>query len=257
MSELQYGRRRRHEVPGKWAFGASAVVHTVAILLAWWSTTFGAEVPQFLVYEMELVSPAALEFGDLTPPAAPDLVVETPMEIQPAERIDPVVVEEAVPPPDEPEEVQPDEEVAPAPPEADATDQPTSPTPDPDAEEGGEDINVRLEGLQRDYPEYYNNIIRQIDRCFRPQGSSDLRVTVRFVINRDGTVTDQDVVEGSGSFSFDIDALGAIECAGSRNRLGPLPEDFRADRLEVVFKFDPARRGGGDNLLEPVLPLDL
>lgn len=212
-----------------------------------------AEVPQFIVYEIELVSPAALEFGDLTPPALPDLVVETPREAEPVEQRDPVIVEDALPTPDEPAEEQPEEEAAPPAPEAEATERPTSPTPDPEAEEGGEDINVRMEGLQRDYPEYYNNIIRQIDRCFRWQGSSDLRVTVRFVINRDGTVSGQDIVESSGSFSFDIDALGAIECAGSKNRLGPLPKDFRADRLDVVFKFDPARRGGFDELLERLL----
>lgn len=254
MSDLgTYRRRRRSEPPGTWAFGASAAVHVLAILLAWWSTTMSAEVPHFIVYEIELVSPAALEFGDLTPPALPDLVVETPREVEPVEQADPVIVEDALPSPEEPAEEQPEEEAAPPTPEAEATERPTSPTPDPEAEEGGEDINVRMEGLQRDYPEYYNNIIRQIDRCFRWRGSSDLRVTVRFVINRDGTVSDQDIVESSGSFSFDIDALGAIECAGSRNRLGPLPKDFRADRLDVVFKFDPARRGGFDELLERLL----
>lgn len=245
-----YRRRRRSEPPGKWAFGASGAVHVVAILLAWWSTTLDAELPQFAIYEIELVSPAALEFGERTPPKLPDLVVETPRQAEPEEQGDPVIVDDAPPLRDEPVEEQPVEQTAPPVPEAEATEQPTSPTPDPEAAEGGEDINVRMEGLQRDYPEYYDNIIRQIDRCFRWQGPGDLRVTVRFVINRDGTVSDQSIVEGSGSFSFDIDALGAVECAGSRNRLGPLPKDFRADRLDIVFKFDPARRGGFDELLE-------
>lgn len=213
----------------------------------------GTEIPRFVIYEIELVSPAALEFGDLTPAALPDLVVETPRQVEPVERSDPLIVEDAPLISDEPAEERPEEEAAPPTPEAEAAERPTSPTPDPDAEEGGEDINVRMEGLQRDYPQYYDNIIRQIHRCFRWQGSSDLRVTLRFVINRDGTVSGQDIVESSGSFSFDIDALGAVECAGSRNRLGPLPEDFRADRLEVVFKFDPARRGGFDEPLERLL----
>ncbi|GMR13290.1 MAG: hypothetical protein BMS9Abin29_1495 [Gemmatimonadota bacterium] len=245
MSNLgTYRRRRRGKPPSKWAFGASAAVHAVAILLAWWTTTLGATVPQFVIYEIELVSPAALEFGEPTPPAPPDLVVETPRQAEPVEQSDPVIVDDNLPTRDEPAEEQPEEEASPPPPESEAKEQPTSPTPNPDAPEAGEDMNVRMEGLQRDYPEYYNNIIRQIDRCFRWQGAGDLRVTVRFVINRDGTVSDQEIVEGSGSFSFDIDALGAIECAGSKNRLGPLPEDFRAERLDVVFKFDPARRGG-------------
>ncbi len=37
---------------------------------------------------------------------------------------------------------------------------------------------------------------------------------------------------------------------GFEEPAGPLPKDFRADRLDVVFKFDPARRGGFDELLE-------
>ncbi|MEE8146021.1 MAG: hypothetical protein V3T24_00330, partial [Longimicrobiales bacterium] len=153
MSDLgTYRRRRRSEPPGRWAFGASAAVHVVAILLAWWSTTMSAQVPQFIVYEIELVSPAALDFGDLTPPELPDLVVETPREAEPVEQRDPVIVEDALPTPDEPAEEQPEEEASPPTPEAEATEQPTSPTPDPEAEEGGEDINVRMEGLQRDYP---------------------------------------------------------------------------------------------------------
>lgn len=243
MSEhSRYIRRRRHEGPGGAVFAASVGVHTIAILLAWWTTTLGAELPRFVVYEMELVSPAAIELGDLTPPARPELVVETPPEIEPITNLDPVVVDEEDLA-DEEAEAEPEPD--PTPPEAESADQPTSPDPDPTAEEGGEDINVRLEGVQRDYPEYYSNIIRQIDRCFRWQGSSDLRATVYFVINRDGTVSDMDVVEGSGSFSFDIDAIGAVECAGSRNRFGPLPDELTFDRLPILFKFDPARRGGG------------
>ena len=140
MSDVgTYRRRRRSEPPGTWAFGASAAVHALAILLAWWSTTVGAEVPRFVVYEIELVSPAALELGELTPPAPPDLVVETPRQVEPVEQSDPVVVEDALPLRDEPAEEQPEEEAAPPTPEAEATERPTSPTPDPEAEEGGED----------------------------------------------------------------------------------------------------------------------
>ncbi len=249
MSEhLGYRRRRRHETPGRVALAASAGVHAIAILLAWWSTSLGAELPQFVVYEIELVSPAAIELGELTPPAPPELVVETPREIDPIEDLPPVVVADEDPSADE---ERPAEEPDPAPLESESTGQPTSPDPEPDVEEAGEDINVRLAGVQRDYPEYYSNIIRQIDRCFRWRGSSDFRATVYFVINRDGTVSDMDVVEGSGSFSFDIDAWGAVECAGSRNRFGPLPEELTFDRLPVLFKFDPARRGGVDHAASP------
>lgn len=238
-----YRRRRRHERPGKAVYAASVGVHAAAILLAWWSTTLGAELPEFVVYEIELVSPAAIELGDLTPPAPQELVVETPEEIEPLETAEPVVVDEADLA-DQEQEAQPEPD--PDPPETDSEERPTSPNPDADAKEAGEDINVRLRGVRRDYPEYYRNIIRQIDRCFRWRGAADLRATVYFVINRDGSVSGLDVVEASGDVTFDIGALGAIECAGSRNRFGPLPEDLSFDQLPILFKFDPARRGGSD-----------
>jgi hypothetical protein len=103
----------------------------------------------------------------------------------------------------------------------------------------GEDLNVRMEGVRRDYPEYYNNIIRQMQRCFRWRGAEDLRATVYFVINLDGSVADVDILESSRSIAFDIEAMGAAECAGSRDRLGPLPENLPIDRLPILFRFDP------------------
>jgi TonB family protein len=103
----------------------------------------------------------------------------------------------------------------------------------------GEDLNVRMEGIRRDYPEYYNNILRQMARCFRWRGEEDLRATVYFVIDRDGSVSQVDIRESSGSIAFDIEAMGAAECAGSRGRLGPLPETLPFDRFPVVFYFEP------------------
>ena len=108
----------------------------------------------------------------------------------------------------------------------------------------GEDLNIRMEGLRRDYPEYYNNITRQMERCFRWRGQEDLRATVYFVINQDGSVSEVDILESSRSIRFDIEAMGAAECAGSQDRLGPLPEALPFDRLPVRFYFEPrsARR---------------
>jgi TonB family protein len=103
-----------------------------------------------------------------------------------------------------------------------------------------------MEGVQRDYPEYYNNVIRQMQRCFRWRGDEDLRATVYFVINRDGSVADVDILESSRSIAFDIEAMGAAECAGSRDRLGPLPEDLPFDRLQILFKFDPQSARGSN-----------
>ncbi len=94
-----------------------------------------------------------------------------------------------------------------------------------------------MEGLRRDYPAYYNNIIRQINRCFRPPGGS-WRTVVYFVIQRDGTVRDIDFVERSGSVAFDFRAMEAVECAG-QGRFGALPEDLPWDAMPIRFEFRP------------------
>ena len=98
-----------------------------------------------------------------------------------------------------------------------------------------------MEGLRRDFPGYYEGIIRQIRRCFRPPPGipPGLRTTVYFVIRQDGTVTDAAFVEQSGNPEFDFEALGAItDCAG-RGRFGPLPDELPYERLPIQFEFRP------------------
>jgi hypothetical protein len=46
-------------------------------------------------------------------------------------------------------------------------------------------------------------------------------------------------VTRSGSFSFDLEAQGAIEAASGA--FGPLPEGYVNDVLPVSFFFDPQR----------------
>ena len=239
-------RRHRHQTVGKGPVIGSAIVHITAIFLAWWTSAVPREVPDFVVFEIELISPSAAELGERTTPPPEELVIETPLDRvpEPQEEAPAVVEEEATP--EEP--VQPEETVAlpdvepvedPAP--------PTSPDPDPDVETPGEDLNVRMEGIRRDYPEYYNNILRQMQRCFRWRGDDDLRATVYFEIDRDGSVSAVDILESSRSIAFDIEAMGTAECAGSRDRLGPLPEALPFDRLPVVFYFEPQSGRGFNN----------
>ena len=239
-------RRRRRQAVGRSPVIGSAFVHTVAIFLAWWTSAIPPEVPDFVVYEIELISPMAAELGERTTPPPEELVIERPTDPvpEPQDETPPVVVEEDAPPEEAP---QPEETVAP--PDVEPVEDPTPPTspdPDPDVETPGEDLNVRMEGIRRDYPEYYNNILRQMQRCFRWRGEEDLRATVYFVIDRDGSVSEVDILESSRSIAFDIEAMGAAECAGSRNRLGPLPEALPFDRLPIRFYFEPrAGRGLG------------
>jgi len=225
---------------GKGPVIGSAFVHTVAIFLAWWVSAAPTPVPDFIVFEIELISPPAAELGEPTMAPPEELVIERPTDPvpEPQEETPPPVLEEEETPAPEP----PEPEATVAPPDVELVDDPeppTSPNPDPDVETPGQDLNVRMEGLRRDYPEYYNNIVRQMRRCFRWRGQEDLRATVYFVINRDGTVSEVDVLESSRNIAFDIEVMGAAECAGSRNRLGPLPEELPFDRLQVRFEIDP------------------
>ena len=178
-------------------------------------------------------------FYSETPAAVPEeeLVVETPEPLPPPEEPepDPVVEEQRVR-----EEEKPEPTPTPPPPrpeEEEAGD------PEPDPEESGENLSVRMEGLRRDFPDYYLNIIRQINRCMRFNGPGGLKTTVYFVLKRDGSVdgSDIDFVNRSGNAGFDFAVMEAVECAGA-GRFGTLPEELAWDRLPVVFEVTSSRR---------------
>ena len=103
-------------------------------------------------------------------------------------------------------------------------------------EEAGEDLNVRLEGLRRDYPQYYNNIIRQIQRCFGWSAAGNWQTTLAFTVGRDGLASDIDFLTRSGNTAFDSEAMGAVDCA----RFGELPEDYPFEGVRVNFTFSPS-----------------
>ncbi len=243
MTPVATPRRQRHERVGKGPVVGSVLIHCMAIFLAWWTSAMEREIPNFVVYEIELVSPPAAELGDPTPPPPEELVIETPEEVvpEPQEEEPPPSIEDDPPPPEDP---KPEEVTAPPEPEEDPTPA-TSPDPDPDVETPGEDLNVRMEGLRRDYPVYYENIIRQMQRCFRWRGADTYTASIFFIINRDGTVSGIDVLESSSHTPFDIEAMGAAECAGNRGRLGPFPDELPFDQLPIRFNFGPrsGRRG--------------
>jgi len=216
----------------------SVVGHVLVLVAAWAATQFR---PNPLIYEtvqIQLFSPppALAEEVQEAPPPEEEVVVEVP---------DPEP-EEAPPPPEQREEVttppettaQPEPEPQPEPPVEEPPTQSTTNNPETaTSEEGGEDLDVRLEGLRRDYPVYYGNIIRQLDRCFRPPPGRH-SATVRFAIHRDGTVSDIGKVESTGNLAFDVKAFEAVECAGNGN-FGPLPDDFPWDVLPIEFFFAP------------------
>ena len=231
------GRRRPL---GRGSLGVSAGVHVLALATVFWAVPALRPDPVFFrAVEMNMVAAA--------PAQAEELVVETPDEPEPAPvEAEPSVIEEE-PEPDSLDSPPPaDEELPPAPAAS------VSDTEVP--EDGDDEVTVRIEGFRRDFPEYYENITNQIRRCFRPPDRVGRRpVVVRFRIHRDGSITDIDVSQTSGSFSFDTEAMGAVECAGKAGRLGSLPAEYRWDVLPIDFtisskggSMDDTQRGSED-----------
>ncbi len=117
------------------------------------------------------------------------------------------------------------------------------PEPARTEEVGEEVLSIRIAGEASAWPEYEENIIRQIQRRWRPPvGARELRAEVYFIIHRDGRVTGFEWVAKSGSLVFDTQAMGAVESAGRDRAFGPLPDGFQADALAVSFFFDPSTR---------------
>ncbi len=240
-------RRRSVDPFDRRSMALSAFFHSLVFGLAWASVLFAPEPMEFVTYEIELVSPPPARQTEEPEAAAQELVIERP---------DP----EPTPPEPEVEEIVPVEEPEPEPepdPPPVEREEPREEEPPEVAEEvvvaaaeelleeepevSGEGLNVRIEGLQRDYPQYYENIILQIRRCFRWRGGGNWETVVFFNIDRDGNAQDIQFVERSGSTAFDFDALEAVDCAGRPGRIGPLPEDVPYERFPVLFRFSPTR----------------
>ena len=225
----------------------SIALHGSLFVLALLSAVRREPTIDFISYEVELVSPPPAVQAEEYTPAREELVVERPEperappepELEPEPEPEPEITVAAPEP--EPAPPEPTRQPQPEPPAASTPAAGPNPSPEP-AARTGEGINVRMEGLRRDYPEYYNNIIRQILRCFRWQGSGSWEATVFFAIQRDGSVRDLRFVTRSGNTSFDFEAMGAVDCA-SQGRFGPLPEDLPYETQPVNFKFSPS--GGG------------
>jgi outer membrane biosynthesis protein TonB len=220
---------RYQERPGKKSLVLSVAVHVVAVMAAWMATLSRAEPLDLITYQITLVSPPSTEEApEPVPQPQEEVVVETP-EPPPVEETPPVLEEE-------PEERRPTPTPTPTPPPPDP--EPAG-DPEPSEEISGEDLNVRMEGLRRDFPAYYGNIVRQIRRCMDYRGGGRWETSIFFYIQRDGTIDGRSIefVERSGNVNFDYAAMGAVECAGGR--FGPLPEDMGLDRIPILFTFQP------------------
>lgn len=109
---------------------------------------------------------------------------------------------------------------------------------------GTDELTFRQEGLRFPYPDYLENIITQVRRRWADPVGRGLRLeaNVAFTIHRDGTVTDISFVKRSGNFSFDTEAIGAVERAARDGAFGPLPTGFSGEALPIAFRFSPEDR---------------
>ncbi|HEX9108948.1 MAG TPA: TonB C-terminal domain-containing protein [Longimicrobiales bacterium] len=241
--------------PGPAAVLTAIGLHALVALAAWYGMRQPAAPPraEFRVYRVNIVSPPAQAYGPPTlgPPvvnpdknAAPE-AKPAPPPPAPAARVAPKRAAK----PDKAAEKKAAEAARAAAAKAAAgagkgkgAQAPARGwKPHPDAAVGGSGINVQLQGEEFPYPGYLENIILQISRFFRWNGSPDLRAEAYFVINRDGSVSDIQVTKTSGSFQFDLTVRGAIEAAGQRKAFGKLPQGFEGDRLPISFYFQPPR----------------
>ena len=228
----------------------SVGLHGCLFTLAFFTSLIDRSPMEFVTYEIEMVSPPPAVQAEIQP-AMEELVVERPeptrpIEEEPEQEVVPIEEPDDPEPEPSPEEDRPTEELTEV--EEEET-PPSAPDPPPDEiDESGEGINVRLEGVRRDYPAYYNNIIRQIFNCFRWRGGGSWEATVFFMIEREGTVADMRFLSRSGSTAFDFEAIGAVECAG-QGRFGQLPDELPYDRLPVQFDFRPP--GEAQELISP------
>lgn len=196
---------------------ASIALHLAAaalVVLFSWQRLSTAPMPP--VYQVSLVSAATLAPEPRRPEPRPE---ET--------------VEEEVPPEPEAKEKIPDPDEEPEP----ATSQPVRETPAPGPEMGrdtGLDLPVTLEGRPFRFPWYLEQLVRKIERNWRPS-SNTMRSTVYFRIARNGRISDVRIAEESGNFLFDQAARRAVEASAP---MPPLPDEYDGDFLGVYFQFD-------------------
>lgn len=220
----------------------SAALH-LAVVAAFFLVRGSAPVPVPPTYRVSLVAapPGSRQIGEVRPaPAAPAPAPVTPPPAAARETPDP----SRMPPAPttgmrkttrQPKVATP---VAGAP--AKAAPAKAAPAPvaggGPQGGRGADVANVRVEGIEFPYPGYLQNVVRQIAVNFRP-ARGGLTAVVAFLIRRDGSVAGIRLTQRSGVYSFDTEAMGAVEAAA--RSFGPLPAGFSDDVLPVIFSFDP------------------
>jgi len=231
------------------AVAASALLHVLAVSL-FFLVRAAPPVPMPPTYRVNLVAapPGPRAIGEVqpTPKAEPPPATEKAAPSKPA----PAPVARETPDPSRMKALNDRKAVAKkvpkvATPNAVAGKAPTS-KPAPTAAAGGpaggrgaDVANVTVDGIAFPYPGYLENVVRQIAIRFDPSGNRSLTAVVAFLIRRDGSVSGLRLTKRSGVYSFDTEAMGAVDAAATARAFGPLPQGFSDDVLPVIFSFDP------------------
>ncbi len=193
-----------------------------------------AKPPLNIVYEVNLVaaplpSPALHNAAPEATPAAPEDVAPTVVK--------PRVVKPVPKPP-----TVPAKRVDARP----VTKSPTTPASGERPSTGRDVVTLHQEGISFPYPEYLRNIENKIfaqwnHAMFRP----GLDVKIAFVILKDGSVNlnSLEIVKGSGSYGFDLNARAAIEAAAAALAFGPLPTGWNGASSPIQFDFSQVAKG--------------
>jgi protein TonB len=118
---------------------------------------------------------------------------------------------------------------------------PATPAPGETPSTGTDVATIKTPGLEFPFPDYLRNIVNQVYQRWDRSAAENRAAEVSFLILQDGSVRDIRFVTRSGSFSFDLNAQGAIEAAGNVRAFGPLPDGWDADVLPVSIYFKPTR----------------
>lgn len=232
MRKLGAGRRRMEAASrgGTVAFTTTVAVHVMVAI-----AVFGAPgrplPPLPPVYRVELVAaPRPEPQARRAPQAVQRPADQPPPTPRPARRT--TVAPTPPPPQPQPAEREP----------APRTTPDEAPLPDEKPSTGADPATVSVEGQAFPYPEYLRNIVAQVYRRWqRPSGNVALKAEILFLVHRDGSISNLQFVTRSGSFTFDLEAQGAVEAASSSNAFGRLPDGYGNDVLPVSFFFDPQR----------------
>jgi len=225
-------RRRRAPTSVGPGLAGTILVHALAGLFVF-AAAAGAGKPAPPTYKVRLIAaPAPTEEQRRAPEA-----VERPAEERPAPVKKPLpksTASEAAPPKTADDTKR---EAAPR------TTPQTTPLPGETPSTGRDVATVSTEGIEFPFPEYLQNIVAQVLRRWqRPFQSTPLEAEVSFFVHRNGSVTDLQFLKRSGSFSFDLEAQGAVEEAGRFKAFGSLPEGWPGDVLFVRFYFSGKRQ---------------